>query len=90
MAKIEMALEGRLAAEQIPGRAVSRIKSAWSIYTKMRNEHKTFAQLMDVYEAYLSAAERALEDAMDAGIYSDGSANGGKQITGLATAVPSA
>jgi len=46
------------------------------------------AQLMDVYESYISAAERALEDAMDAGIYSDGSANGGKQITGLATAVP--
>src|SRR5690349_14976516 len=34
MAKIEMALEGRLAAEKIPGRAVSRIKSAWSIYSK--------------------------------------------------------
>src|ERR1700754_1837767 len=49
MAKIEMALEGRLAAEKIPGRAVSRIKSAWSIYSKMRNEHKSFAQLMDVY-----------------------------------------
>jgi guanosine-3',5'-bis(diphosphate) 3'-pyrophosphohydrolase len=49
MAKIEMALEARLAAEHIPGRAVSRIKSAWSIYSKMRNEHKTFAQLMDVY-----------------------------------------
>ncbi|TCV92139.1 guanosine-3',5'-bis(diphosphate) 3'-pyrophosphohydrolase [Luteibacter rhizovicinus] len=49
MAKIEMALEARLAAEKIPGRAVSRIKSAWSIYSKMRNEHKTFAQLMDVY-----------------------------------------
>jgi len=46
------------------------------------------AQLMDVYEAYISAAERALEDAMDAGIYSDGLANGGKQITGLATAIP--
>jgi len=46
------------------------------------------AQLMDVYESYISAAERALEDAMDAGIYSDGLANGGKQITGLATAVP--
>jgi hypothetical protein len=45
-------------------------------------------QLMDVYEAYIGAAERALEDAMDAGIYSDGTANGGKQITGLATAVP--
>lgn len=46
------------------------------------------AQLMDVYETYISAAEKALEDAMDAGIYSDGTANGGKQITGLATAVP--
>jgi (p)ppGpp synthetase, RelA/SpoT family len=49
MAKIEMALEGRLAADAIPGRAVSRIKSPWSIYSKMRNEHKSFAQLMDVY-----------------------------------------
>jgi len=49
MAKIEMALEGRLAADKIPGRAVSRIKSPWSIYSKMRNEHKSFAQLMDVY-----------------------------------------
>ena len=46
------------------------------------------AQLMDVYDAYIAAAERALEDAMDAAIYSDGTANGGKQITGLATALP--
>jgi hypothetical protein len=46
------------------------------------------AQLMDVYDSYISAAERALEDTMDAGIYSDGTANGGKQVTGLATAVP--
>jgi hypothetical protein len=46
------------------------------------------AQLEDVYDAYISAAERALEDTMDAGIYSDGTANGGKQLTGLATAVP--
>jgi hypothetical protein len=46
------------------------------------------AQLMDVYDSYMEAAERALEDAMDAGIHGDGSANGGKQITGLATAVP--
>ena len=45
-------------------------------------------QLMDVLDAYMQAAERALEDAMDAGLYGDGSANGGKQITGLATAVP--
>ena len=46
------------------------------------------AQLEDVYETYITAAEKALSDAMDAGIYSDGTANGNKQITGLATAVP--
>jgi hypothetical protein len=46
------------------------------------------AQLMDVYDAYLSAAERSLEDTLDAAIYSDGTANGGKQLTGLKTAVP--
>jgi hypothetical protein len=45
-------------------------------------------QLMDVYDSYISAAERALEDAMDAALYGDGSANGGKQLTGLATAIP--
>ena len=45
-------------------------------------------QLMDVYDAYIDAAERSLEDTMDAALYGDGSANGGKAITGLATAVP--
>src|SRR5258708_4656820 len=46
------------------------------------------AQLMDVYDSYISAAERALEDTMDAALYGDGTANGGKQLTGLATAIP--
>jgi hypothetical protein len=46
------------------------------------------SQLIDVLDAYLEAAEKALEDTMDAGLYSDGTANGGKQLTGLATAVP--
>jgi len=46
------------------------------------------SQLMDVLDSYMAAAERALEDTMDAGLYGDGTANGGKQITGLATAVP--
>jgi hypothetical protein len=46
------------------------------------------AQIMDVFDSYISAAERALEDAMDAAIYSDGTANGNKQLTGLATAIP--
>jgi hypothetical protein len=46
------------------------------------------AQIMDVFESYISAAERSLEDAMDTAIYGDGTANGGKQLTGLATAIP--
>ncbi len=45
-------------------------------------------QLMDVYDNYIDAAERSLEDTMDAALYGDGTANGGKQLTGLATAVP--
>src|SRR5436190_10061107 len=45
-------------------------------------------QLIDVFDAYIDAAERSLEDTLDAAVYSDGTANGGKQITGLATAVP--
>jgi hypothetical protein len=45
-------------------------------------------QLMDVLDSYMEAAEKALEDTMDAALYSDGSGNGGKQLTGLATAVP--
>ena len=45
-------------------------------------------QLMDVYDSYIQAAEKVLEDTMDAALYGDGSGNGGKQLTGLATAVP--
>lgn len=46
------------------------------------------AQIMDVMESYMDAAERALMDAMDEALHSDGSANGGKQLGGLAVAVP--
>ena len=49
MGKIERALAERLAAEGIPARLVSRIKAPWSVYTKMHGEHKSFAQVMDVY-----------------------------------------
>ncbi|RDS82561.1 RelA/SpoT family protein [Dyella psychrodurans] len=49
MGRIEGALTARLVEERIPVRVVGRIKSPWSIYSKMRNEHKSFAQLMDVY-----------------------------------------
>jgi guanosine-3',5'-bis(diphosphate) 3'-pyrophosphohydrolase len=49
MGKIEAALTTRMTAEHLSARVVGRIKSPWSIYSKMHNEHKSFAQLMDVY-----------------------------------------
>jgi GTP diphosphokinase / guanosine-3',5'-bis(diphosphate) 3'-diphosphatase len=49
MGKIEAALSARLHAERIAHRVISRIKSPYSIYTKMRAEHKSFTQVMDVY-----------------------------------------
>jgi guanosine-3',5'-bis(diphosphate) 3'-pyrophosphohydrolase len=49
MGRIETALSQRLAAEHLPARVVGRIKSPWSIYSKMHGEHKSFTQLMDVY-----------------------------------------
>jgi hypothetical protein len=45
-------------------------------------------QVMDVMENYISAAERSLDDLMDAAIHSDGTANGGKQLGGLKVAIP--
>ncbi len=49
MGRIDNALSQRLAAEGIRARVVSRIKTPWSIYSKMRAEHKTLAEIMDVY-----------------------------------------
>jgi guanosine-3',5'-bis(diphosphate) 3'-pyrophosphohydrolase len=49
MVKIELALAERLAADGIPVRIISRVKAPYSIWSKMKSEHKTFDQLMDVY-----------------------------------------
>ncbi|MGY1408500.1 MULTISPECIES: RelA/SpoT family protein [unclassified Luteimonas] len=49
MAKIEAQLAQRLTSEGLEYRLVSRVKSPWSIYNKMRSEGKTFAQVMDVF-----------------------------------------
>ena len=49
MSKIEAQLAQRLANEGLKYRLVSRVKSPWSIYNKMRAEGKTFAQVMDVF-----------------------------------------
>jgi guanosine-3',5'-bis(diphosphate) 3'-pyrophosphohydrolase len=49
MGRIETALAARLNADHLQNHVVGRIKSPWSIYSKMHDEHKSFAQLMDVY-----------------------------------------
>src|SRR5688572_10897434 len=49
MVKIEAALAQKLAHEKRPHRLVGRVKSPFSIYTKMKSEHKTLDQVMDVF-----------------------------------------
>ncbi len=49
LAKIEAQLAQRLTKEGFVFRLVGRVKSPWSIYTKLRAEGKSFAQVMDVF-----------------------------------------
>jgi GTP diphosphokinase / guanosine-3',5'-bis(diphosphate) 3'-diphosphatase len=49
MVQIEAHLAQKLAKEKLQHRLVSRVKSPWSIYSKMRAEHKNFTQVMDVF-----------------------------------------
>lgn len=46
------------------------------------------AQLMDVMEAHISAAEMELQDTMDESLHSDGTGFDGKEIGGLKLAIP--
>ncbi|TZF90075.1 RelA/SpoT family protein [Cognatilysobacter lacus] len=49
LTQIEANLAQKLAKDKLMHRLVSRVKSPWSIYTKMRTEHKSFKQVMDVF-----------------------------------------
>ena len=49
LANIEARFAQRLSKEGFEFRLVSRVKSPWSIYTKMRAEGKSFDQVMDVF-----------------------------------------
>lgn len=49
VAQIHQQIIGKLEQENISCRIVSRIKSPYSIYMKMRGEQKTLAQVMDVF-----------------------------------------
>lgn len=46
------------------------------------------AQLMDMMEAHIAAAEQELEDTVDASLHSDGTGFGGKELGGLKVAIP--
>jgi guanosine-3',5'-bis(diphosphate) 3'-pyrophosphohydrolase len=49
LAQIEAQLAQRLAIDKLEHRLIGRIKTPWSIYTKMRAERRTFVQVMDVF-----------------------------------------
>ena len=49
LSRIEAQVAQRLTKEGLQYRLISRIKSPWSIYSKMRAEGKSFDQVMDVF-----------------------------------------
>ncbi|MFL6593385.1 MAG: RelA/SpoT family protein [Luteimonas sp.] len=49
LSRIEAQVAQRLTKEGLQYRLISRIKSPWSIYSKMRSEGKSFDQVMDVF-----------------------------------------
>ncbi|MDI1251739.1 bifunctional (p)ppGpp synthetase/guanosine-3',5'-bis(diphosphate) 3'-pyrophosphohydrolase [Thermomonas sp.] len=49
LAQIEAQLAQRLAVEKLEHRLIGRIKTPWSIYDKMRAEHRSFDQVMDMF-----------------------------------------
>lgn len=46
------------------------------------------SQMMDILEVHINAAEQELMDLVDTALHSDGTGYGGKQFTGLLTALP--
>jgi GTP diphosphokinase / guanosine-3',5'-bis(diphosphate) 3'-diphosphatase len=57
MATIEAALAQKLTHEKLPHQLVGRVKTPYSIYKKMRHEHKSFDQVMDVFGFRVVVAE---------------------------------
>ncbi|MBH2010545.1 MULTISPECIES: RelA/SpoT family protein [Thermomonas] len=49
LGQIEARLAQRLALEKLEHRLVGRVKTPWSVYTKMRAQSRSFAQVMDVF-----------------------------------------
>jgi len=49
MARVQVAIAKQLEQEAIPHRLVSRVKSPYSIYQKMKQQHLSLPQVLDVY-----------------------------------------
>ena len=49
MAKLEAQIAQKLTNEGLSARVMGRVKSPFSIYSKMRSEHKTLEQVLDVF-----------------------------------------
>ena len=49
LGQIEASLAQRLAMEKLDHDLVSRVKAPWSVYSKMRGQRRSFAQVMDVF-----------------------------------------
>ena len=49
LVQIEARLAQRLALEKLEHRLVGRVKTPWSVYTKMRAQRRSFDQVMDVF-----------------------------------------
>lgn len=57
MNRIQQTIAEKLKYEQVPFRLVSRIKSPYSIYRKMRAEHKDLSDVLDVYGVRVLVSE---------------------------------
>ncbi len=60
VSQIQTSLEACLEREGLPGRTIGREKHLYSIYEKMRSQHKSFSEITDVY------AFRIIVDRVDA------------------------
>ncbi|AVP96717.1 guanosine-3',5'-bis(diphosphate) 3'-diphosphatase [Ahniella affigens] len=57
MNRIQHTIAEKLKYEQIPFRLISRVKSPYSIYQKMRSEHKDLSDVLDVYGVRVLVSE---------------------------------
>lgn len=79
-----------------PNRVMSASYAAWKMWSGSISVSKqeelensgSRTQLFDIIESKMENLKSTAQNAMETGLFSDGSANGGKQLTGLQAAIP--